>query len=166
MALVPTHLRGHTSEATWLPDDGAELDASWQWRQALVCDAGHRHLRLRYFGDLSDYRQISNTDSSCQLINFECASCDDRFVGFDPKQHGYDAEIGNDWLKVGDRSKLSLYDCECGETAFDVVACVLYQPEPEEQPLGDPGNMFESITLDVRCTSCGIEFVPVEYETA
>jgi len=167
VAPIPTHLRGRTAEPAWSTPADQNLDLSWQWREAIVCDKQHRHLRLNYYGDLSRYNQICDRDEGRQIIYLECTACDDKFIGFDADIHGHDAGLGYVDKSEADRTITSVYGCKCGNTIFDFVAGVYYHSEDDESsPEEDIGNLFESISIAVKCISCGEQFYAVEYETA
>ena len=168
MAPIPTHLRGRAVEPAW-SDPHCELDTSWQWRGGVACIQHHRHLQIKYYGELIRGNQIADEDDGRQVINLECASCDDKFVGFDAELHGHDAGLGYVDASKSDRTAKHIFQCKCGSTTFDIAAGVFYHPadDMDEEPAeGDIGNLFESIAIEAKCIACGEQYWPVEYETA
>ncbi len=134
---------------------------------ALRCSCGSTAVNVLGYYAVNE----SHPDQQVFIAPFalRCSACGVVTELFDPRQDGYDAEIGHCWSMTGEGERSRFKCAKCSAELMEVVAGFEY-PIDDDDFLSDeetakrPQDFFLWFAVYGRCAACGAVQVVADYE--
>jgi len=166
--------------------DPKQENNEFQLHGQVICNCGCDEFKILYFGkEEEDYIMSKKFDGIWLLvIHLICKHCNNKFLLFCNELYGWDGFVCNYEIhnKVNEllqnfNYKQTICD-ECNNIYYNIFISISSQGKDDfveglsdeiEQGIfleADWVNAYDWITINTKCTKCGIETEYVDYETA